>query len=671
MPRLTVVLVGGDEASEASARSQRFAGAEIVTTPDRSAAARNAAIDAATGEYVWFVEPGDLLLPGSLARVARSIEALAPDVIVVHHSTIDATGRSHEGRHGPLLSRLAGAAHRLEERPGLTDTAPRAWNKVLRREHVLAAGARFSVGELTLTWPALLAAERIATVPETSYVRTGSYLGSPFDVFEQYDAVMADAGAPELVVPAMVRHELELLRRRVPPGDRRAFFRRMSEGYTRHRTGRERLPTGRVGRLRWKLVEHDAYAAFRAVEASRGRRGTVVRLRRRARSRARKQALERYYRERLRQPIDPGLAVYAAYWFRGYSCNPRAVYERARELVPEVRGVWVVKPGAAKTMPSDVDYVLPNTREYYDVIARAGTFVNNVNFPDHLVKREGTVHVQTHHGTPLKHMGLDLRDTHVAGRRMDFEALAARVGRWDFSVSQNPHTTRIWERVYPGTYETLEVGYPRNDVLASATEADVERVRRDLGIEPGQIAVLYTPTHREYQPGYVPVLDLARVADALGQDHVVLARLHYFYDGDPLLRDLHRAGRIRDVASHPSIEGLCLAADVLVTDYSSIMFDYAVLDRPIVIHAPDWEVYRAVRGAYFDLLTEGPGVVTRSEDELVAALRAPGDEAAAKRAAFRARFCALDDGRAAERVVRRVWLSDRETPAPAVASGAR
>ena len=87
------------------------------------------------------------------------------------------------------------------------------------------------------------------------------------------------------------------------------------------------------------------------------------------------------------------------------------------------------------------------------------------------------------------------------------------------------------------------------------------------------------------------------------------------------LRELHRAGRLLDVASHPSVEELCLAADVLVTDYSSIMFDYAVLDRPIVIHAPDWDVYRELRGTYFDLLAEPPGVVARTEDELVDVVR--------------------------------------------------
>jgi CDP-glycerol glycerophosphotransferase len=154
----------------------------------------------------------------------------------------------------------------------------------------------------------------------------------------------------------------------------------------------------------------------------------------------------------------------------------------------------------------------------------------------------------------------------------------------------------------------------------------------------------------------------------------VLARLHYLYGADPLLRKLHRAGRLRDVAAHPSIEELSLAADVLVTDYSSLMFDYAVLDRPIVIHAPDWDAYRTLRGTYFDLMAEPPGVVTTTEREVVETLgeRTAWDEDAGRaRAAFRARFCSLEDGRAAERVVRRLWLGEREPAARPVASIAR
>jgi len=361
---------------------------------------------------------------------------------------------------------------------------------------------------------------------------------------------------------------------------------------------------------------------------------------------------EAYYAERLRRPLDPDLAVYAAYWFRGYSCNPRAIYEKARELVPGTRGVWVVRRDAVPTLPPGVEHVVRGTRAYFDAIASATYLVNNVNFPNHLVKRDGTVHVSTHHGTPLKLMGLDLRRAESQGRGMDFDKLLERVARWDYSVSSNPHSTAVWERVYPGDYETLEVGYPRNDVLANATPETVAAARGALGLAPQQKVVLYAPTHREYEEGYVPKLDLAWLADALGPDHVILARLHYFYDSDRLVRELHGAGRLIDVASHPSVEELCLAADVLLTDYSSIMFDYAVLDRPIVIHAPDWAEYRTRRGVYFDLLAEPPGVVAVTQQEVAEALAAPESGA---RAAFRERFCALEDGGAAERVVRRVW----------------
>jgi CDP-glycerol glycerophosphotransferase len=143
------------------------------------------------------------------------------------------------------------------------------------------------------------------------------------------------------------------------------------------------------------------------------------------------------------------------------------------------------------------------------------------------------------------------------------------------------------------------------------------------------------------------VLDVEALAGALGPGFVVLDRTHYFYAGRP--------GRLaRDVTKYPSVEDLCIAADVLLTDYSSIMFDYAVLDRPILVHAPDWEVYRAMRGVYFDLLAEPPGVVARTESEVIDALRSGADDPAA-RATFRERFCSLEDGHAAERVVERVW----------------
>jgi CDP-glycerol glycerophosphotransferase (TagB/SpsB family) len=260
-------------------------------------------------------------------------------------------------------------------------------------------------------------------------------------------------------------------------------------------------------------------------------------------------------------------------------------------------------------------------------------------------------------------MGLDLRNAFYASKRMNFERLLRRAARWDYSISSNVFSTLVWERAYPTRYESLEVGYPRNDVLANATGEDVERVRRELGIPPGQRTILFAPTHREYLESYEPTVDIRRLAEDLGPDYTVLLRLHYLYEGERATEPGRESARVIDVTAHPSIESLCLAADCLLTDYSSVMFDYAVLDRPIVVHAPDWDVYRTLRGTYFDLLADPPGAVTASNEELVDAFRSGtvwGDRAGLLRAAFRARFCALEDGRAAERVVRRVFLGEAD-----------
>jgi CDP-glycerol glycerophosphotransferase (TagB/SpsB family) len=650
--------------------------------------ALNLALDSATGDYAWFVATTDQLPAGALAAVAARLDVTAPDVLVVDQTRAVPPGAAKPGPHGRLLEAAPDGTFTLEEHPAAMEFGVDVRDNVFRRAFLRALGLRFAAGgygELTVTYPALLAAERISVLPRVCYARYDPpnaanephVHGTRFDVFGQYDVVfqfVASQGArlasrPRGLALQMLRHYLAIAPD-LPQPRRKDFLARAYESFRVHAGADEPIPKDWLLLLRARLAQRGRERSLRAhawaIEQGRAaRRG--LRVRRRLRGGLarvlRRKGLQPYYRRQLRAPIEQDLAVFAAYWFRGYACNPRAIYEQLRELAPWVRSVWIVDRDHAGGMPPDVEYVVSGTRDYYRAIARAKYFVNNVNFPNDLVKRKGTIHVQTHHGTPLKKMGLDLRDALVAGQRMNFERLLRRAARWDYSISSNAFSTLIWERAYPTRYETLEVGYPRNDALVNATEADIDRIRTQLGIGAGQTAVLYAPTHREYLGHYVPTIDVARVAEELGSDYVLMERLHYFYESDRDRADLRRAGRILDVAGHPSIEELCLAADVLVTDYSALMFDYAVLDRPIVIHAPDWEVYRRLRGTYFDLLAEPPGVVTQADGELVETLRsgaAWGEEAARLRAAFRARFCALDDGHAAERVVRRVWLRESE-----------
>lgn len=654
--------------------------------------ARNVALDAATGDYVWFIETTDHLPDGALAAVSARLDETDPDVLVVARTRAGPLGRPKPGPHQGVIAAAPAGTFTLDEYPAAVELGLDVRDKIFRRAFLAAEGLRFApggYGHLPVTYPALLLARRLSALPRVCYARYEppnaaddlAVHGTPVDVLAQYDAVFALLAARGRLstrrgaLTRQMRRHYGTILADLPRERRKEFLARAHESLGRHAGLDGSIVAKWAAHLRLGLAARGRPGSGRLLSRSAARRALRRRLRGRPRLRrvvgriARGNALRPYYRKQLRAPIDPNLAVFAAYWYRGYSCNPRAIYEQLRRTAPWVRGVWVVNEDRAGSMPAGVEYVVAGTRDYYRLIARAKYFVNNVNFPNEFVKRPGTIHVQTHHGTPLKKMGLDLRDAFVAGSRMNFERLLRRAARWDYSISANAHSTLIWERVYPTRYETLEVGYPRNDALANATEADVERIRTELGIGVGQTAVLYAPTHREYLDGYTPTIDVARVAGELGSGHVLMERLHYFYAGD---RDRPRtgAGNVLDVARHPSIEELCLAADVLVTDYSALMFDYAVLDRPIVIHAPDWEDYRTLRGTYFDLVAEPPGVVTTTDDELIAAFRSGavgGEEAARSRAAFRERFCSLDDGRAAERVVRRVWLSERDAAGSASA----
>jgi CDP-glycerol glycerophosphotransferase len=288
---------------------------------------------------------------------------------------------------------------------------------------------------------------------------------------------------------------------------------------------------------------------------------------------------------------------------------------------------------------------------------------NNVNFPPPYRKRSGSVFVQTHHGTPLKAMGMDHYRWPVGGRGMDLDMLLKRCRLWDYSLTTSAFNTEVWGRAYPANYSSLEFGYPRNDILDRSTPADVAAARAVLGVRDDEQVVLYAPTHREYQAGFDPSLDADALAEALGPKVRVLLRAHHLYSATGTSNGAHDwHPRVLDVSTWPSIEELCLASDALITDYSSLMFDYAHLDRPIVIYAPDWETYKLTRGVTFDLFATPPGVVATTFSDLVTAFmigEVSSEGATKARTQFRDRFCPHRDGTAGERVVRYVMLGER------------
>ncbi|QUI32015.1 CDP-glycerol:glycerophosphate glycerophosphotransferase [Streptomyces alfalfae] len=638
---------------------------QLVRLPARSGPgpAREAGVGRATGDHLLFLDGDDLLLPGALdALDAALTEHGEPDVLLFGHDRVDWWEHVRPGG-----DRLTG------DPLGHT---PAAWNRVFRRAFWHERGLAFSAGPYEDVVPVhtatLRAGDRVAVLDRNCVRwrerRGGSFAKTPgrqhLAVVERYEELLAAAGPADRarLLPHAAAHLMAVLDDpgRVRAADRRDFFReaaRVYRAYAPQRAPEPRSPAE-------KALAAASYAAYAGLREADARRARVTRELKQRKKKLRARAMRAVYRADLRRSLDPHLAVYGAYWNRGVSCNPAAIHAKARELAPHIRGVWVVSGRNKHKVPAGVEYVIEGSRRYWEAMARATYLVNNSSFPGGFTKRPGQVYLQTHHGTPLKTMGLDQRRYPAGTHGISFQKVLDHTDQWDLSLSSNPHSTEVWERVYPSTaYRALEAGYPRNDVYYTTDDEEIARIRTRLGVGDGRTVLLYAPTHRDYQKGFQPRLDLARFAERLGPSYVVLVRAHYFYG---VAAGLDRHPQLVDVTGHARVEDLCLAADALVTDYSSLMFDYACLDRPIVTYAPDWQAYRLARGTYFDVLSgrpgETPGATATTEDALAQLFRDgawDSPKAAALRSAFRARFCPYDDGGAAERVVRELFLTAR------------
>ncbi|MDG4864890.1 bifunctional glycosyltransferase family 2 protein/CDP-glycerol:glycerophosphate glycerophosphotransferase [Streptomyces sp. T-3] len=660
--------------------------------------ARNAGVPHATGDYLLFLDSDDSYTPGALAAIARRLDATEdPDVLVFNHVRTQWWGRGGRSQTADLLAAPGTDTFDILSRPEFLHLFLVAWNKAYRRAFFLEHGFTYSPGlyeDAPVTYQALISARRIACLDrvcvEYRQRRQGAITRTPgrkhFDIFPQYAGLFEFLDRhPELdphralLFERMINHFLATLplTERVLREDRADFYRMTRDFYHRY------LPEGFTPpddnfRRQFRMLAVGPYALYAAYLRAKAVRAAALK----AKSGLRKSLSKKVKRTLIRiqhsRGLDPDLAVYSAFSHRGVLGDPAAIYQRAKELAPHIRGVWVVRPEAVASLPPGIDHVTPDSPRYHRLVGRATYFVNNVNWSPHLKKRKGTVHINTHQGTPLKHMGTDLLDRPAATYSLNVRGMLWRSDRWDYSLVANPHSAQVWDRAYPCHFTSLPTGSPRNDVLVTGDPARAAAVRERLGIRPGSKVILYAPTQRDNRKWYLPRLDFTALVRDLGPDFTVLVRLHPQYRAaairDLELRDLaeqgHPAGQARllDVTDEPAVEDLMLASDALVTDYSALMCDYANLDRPIVLHADDWAAYRASRGTYVDLMAQPPGHVTTTTGELAELLRDgrwSDERSAALRSAFRERFCTYDDGHAAARVVTRLMLGE-EYPLPVI-----
>ncbi|CAL9436352.1 hypothetical protein SUDANB120_02147 [Streptomyces sp. enrichment culture] len=366
-------------------------------------------------------------------------------------------------------------------------------------------------------------------------------------------------------------------------------------------------------------------------------------------------------------PVKKGLVVFESHMGKQYSDSPKAIYEEmVRQGVP-FEAVWSYAGAKPTGFPKEATLVKRWSWQYLRALAQAEFWIDNQGFPLALAKREGTTYIQTWHGSALKRMGFHEPRTKAQGRAAQ-DRFQAAVDRFDHFLVRSEHDVRTLAKGFRLRDEVLlRAGYPRNDALVEAHRAEAqsgERVRgplaAELGIDPDKRVLLYAPTFRANAEGAVEgfafPFDVEEFADRLGDRFTLLVRTHYL---NSVSLPPSVAGRVVDVSRHHDITPLLALADGLITDYSSVMFDYAVLDRPMLFFAYDYDSYAGdIRGTYFDLKEKAPGPVVATPEELFQAVAA-FDEADAKYAEARQRFLTefgeYDRGDAARRIVEKFF----------------
>jgi CDP-glycerol glycerophosphotransferase len=373
-------------------------------------------------------------------------------------------------------------------------------------------------------------------------------------------------------------------------------------------------------------------------------------------------------RRRVAQRGLQDTVLFSCFNGRQYSDSTRAIHEELVRRGSDLRQLWVVNDAQVE-LPDTLEAVRLNGAEWHEAIASSRYIVTNHRIGDWFQRHPDQVVLQTWHGTPLKKIGRDVKEVHFAyapGMKQALQSTGPKtpsLPEWSYLLSPNPFSTKIMRRAFAFKGEIIEAGYPRNDVLYSPDAAAIAAsVRARIGIPPGKRVVLYAPTWRDdqyYSRGRYKFdmrLDLERARAALGDDHVLLVRLHSnIVDGVPEGGN----GFVYDVSLYPEISELYLIADLMITDYSSVMFDYANTRRPMLFFAYDLPDYRdRLRGFYFDFEKEAPGPLVETSDGLIEAIRTADDVASGYQASYDAfveRFCPLDDGKASARVVDRVF----------------
>lgn len=368
-------------------------------------------------------------------------------------------------------------------------------------------------------------------------------------------------------------------------------------------------------------------------------------------------------------PIDEKLVYFQTFSGRGYSDSPKAIFEYMKSApeYKDYRFVWSFREPEKYLEIADSRTAIVKFRSKADNIAMrtAKYWITNYRMLDHQHPRKNQVYVQCWHGTPLKRLGYDLSasDNSMNSIQEIREKYRTDAEKFKYILSPSPFATEkfatAWNLVETKqTDKLIEEGYPRNDRLINYQPDERTKIRKELGVDDKKV-ILYAPTWRDNQHSsgegytYKTEVDFDKLKKKLGDEYIILFRAHYLvansFDFDKY-KDF-----VVDVSDYADINDLYIAADLLITDYSSVFFDYANLHKPMIFYMYDLQEYANELRGFYITLDELPGPIVENEEDLVSSINASKDWTMDdKYKKFNEKYNPKDDGKASERVVRRI-----------------
>ena len=370
------------------------------------------------------------------------------------------------------------------------------------------------------------------------------------------------------------------------------------------------------------------------------------------------------YSDYLKDKLNENMVFFESFFGKSYTGNPKYIYEAMLKmgLDKKYTFVWSYSGENKDIIPGNPIIVERfKAGDYYKYLALSKYWVNNIIFPIHY-KRKGNIYLQTWHGTPLKKLGYDITipGPEVEGR----ENFYSESRNWDYLISSNTYSTEIFKRAFKFEKDVLELGYPINDIFFEENGEKIKKLKEKFDLPMDKKIILYAPTWKDdekndsWEHYFNLEIDLERLHEKFSDEYIILLKMHHLVSENLKIAESMKDFAI-DLSNYDDIQELYILSDILITDYSSVFFDYAHSRRPILFFVPDLEHYISnVRGLYLNMETDMPGPIIKDNDYLIECLENIDDvkeEFKEKYDEFYEEFCSICKGHSSEEIIKKVF----------------